>query len=381
MSTMPSQATIDEKAVLLEANMGLFDEFVNGADDETVLLGGTAYPTLANFITSNTDTIYAISASVLANKVAAEAAQTAAEAAQTGAESAQTAAEAAQTAAEAGQTGAEAAEAAAEAHAATALSAVLQQSSTSSTSIAIGTGEETLTVEAGKAFQATQDIKISSSADPTVDNMYGVVTSYDVVTGELVVEVGTANGSGTHTDWVVVGSGEPGVPQATIFTQDAEPSTSNPENSIWIDTDSTDLDLYVLTGDPLAWTDTGEGLKGDQGETGATGAAGAPGEPLTVQIGHITAIEVGEYLITGFYHGSASLDHIFGLMQSGTGSIVFSVLHNGVIDYGPVTLGDSVEVDADDLSLSLSAEDEVSIIVEFRTGSPTLGLVQLDGSV
>lgn len=56
----------------------------------------------------------------------------------------------------------------------------------------------------------------------------------------------------------------------------------HPEGSIWIDSDSTDLDFYLLTNG--SWSDTGINLKGltgptvgAQGPTGATGSTGATG--------------------------------------------------------------------------------------------------------
>lgn len=60
-------------------------------------------------------------------------------------------------------------------------------------------------------------------------------------------------------------AGSPGGPGATILVQDAEPDTSHPNNSLWIDSDSADLDVYALTGSPPAWTDTGMNLKGATG--------------------------------------------------------------------------------------------------------------------
>lgn len=59
--------------------------------------------------------------------------------------------------------------------------------------------------------------------------------------------------------------GAPGGAGATIITQDAEPDTDHPDNSLWIDSDSADLDVYALTGAPPAWADTGMNLKGATG--------------------------------------------------------------------------------------------------------------------
>lgn len=56
-----------------------------------------------------------------------------------------------------------------------------------------------------------------------------------------------------------------------IFTQASAPSTSEPEGSLWIDTDSADQDLYQLVSG--SWTDTTANVRGNTGDTGATGPA------------------------------------------------------------------------------------------------------------
>ncbi|BEV43905.1 hypothetical protein [Afipia carboxidovorans] len=61
--------------------------------------------------------------------------------------------------------------------------------------------------------------------------------------------------------------GSPGEQGSTILSQDTEPSTDYPTNSIWIDSGSADLDVYELIGIPLVWTDTGINLKGATGAT------------------------------------------------------------------------------------------------------------------
>lgn len=56
-----------------------------------------------------------------------------------------------------------------------------------------------------------------------------------------------------------------------FYQQASAPSTSVTAGSMWIDSDSTDLDLYQLISG--SWTDTGVNLKGATGSTGATGPA------------------------------------------------------------------------------------------------------------
>ena len=54
--------------------------------------------------------------------------------------------------------------------------------------------------------------------------------------------------------------GPAGVDGALIYVQNSAPVTTGPEGSLWIDADSTDLDLYQLISE--VWTDTGANLKG-----------------------------------------------------------------------------------------------------------------------
>lgn len=61
----------------------------------------------------------------------------------------------------------------------------------------------------------------------------------------------------------------------TILSQNSAPATTYTEGSLWIDADSTDLDLYQLSDTP-AWVDTTVNLKGATGATGAPGSMTGP---------------------------------------------------------------------------------------------------------
>lgn len=74
--------------------------------------------------------------------------------------------------------------------------------STSTTSLTIGTGTKSLTVETGKSYVPGQPIRIASTVSPT-NWMTGDVTTYNPVTGALVAEVSWANGTGTLAAWTV----------------------------------------------------------------------------------------------------------------------------------------------------------------------------------
>lgn len=90
-------------------------------------------------------------------------------------------------------------------------SAVL--SSTSTTSLAIGTGAKTFTVQSGKYYSAGDYVLVVSSGNPAVDYMFGTVTSYSGTT--LIIDAAVTGGSGTHTDWVIRVSGPRGAQGAT----------------------------------------------------------------------------------------------------------------------------------------------------------------------
>lgn len=73
---------------------------------------------------------------------------------------------------------------------------------TSTSSVAIGTGSKSFTIETGKTFVAGQSIMVQYTTTPT-NWMYGTVTSYNSGTGALVVNVTSVLGSGTYAVWTV----------------------------------------------------------------------------------------------------------------------------------------------------------------------------------
>jgi len=89
---------------------------------------------------------------------------------------------------------------------------------TSTTSLAIGTGTKNFTTQASKSFLDGLFVQAFSQAAPTVDYMYGTVTSYDEGTGALVLDVTVIGGGGTKTDWLLVQAGARGATGATGAT-------------------------------------------------------------------------------------------------------------------------------------------------------------------
>jgi len=70
----------------------------------------------------------------------------------------------------------------------------------STTSLLIGNGAKTLTVETGLAYSPTQDVTVAYNAS---NHMHALVTSYNSTTGVLIVDVQQHTGSGTYTAWTV----------------------------------------------------------------------------------------------------------------------------------------------------------------------------------
>jgi hypothetical protein len=77
----------------------------------------------------------------------------------------------------------------------------LPQTATSTSSLAIGTGSKTLTIQANKNFSANQWVLVQETSNPA-NQMLGQITLYSGTS--LVVSVVATGGSGTHADWTIV---------------------------------------------------------------------------------------------------------------------------------------------------------------------------------
>lgn len=79
---------------------------------------------------------------------------------------------------------------------------LLGVTSSSTTSLLIGTGSKTLTVGTGLGYALGMPLKLASAAN-VANYMKGVVTAYNSGTGSLTVNVASIGGSGTFADWAV----------------------------------------------------------------------------------------------------------------------------------------------------------------------------------
>lgn len=109
-------------------------------------------------------------------------------------------------------------------------------SATSTTSLAIGTGSKSLTIQTGKALVVGQWVTVTSTATPT-NWMHGQVTAYTSGSGALSVNVGLTGGSGTYAAWTVALSA-PSQSSAALL------STGSYADPVWL----TSLAASKLTG-------------------------------------------------------------------------------------------------------------------------------------
>jgi len=94
---------------------------------------------------------------------------------------------------------------------------------TSTTSLTIEKAEKTLTIETGKFFVLGQYVLIADDTAPELNQIKGTITSYDRVTGELIVNADSILGSGTFSAWAIsiASSGGSGVSKAEQFDYSA----------------------------------------------------------------------------------------------------------------------------------------------------------------
>ena len=99
-------------------------------------------------------------------------------------------------------------------------------SATSTSSIGIGTGSKSLTVQTGKAFVVGQWVTITNSANAS-NWMHGQITGYTSGTGALVVNVTAVGGTGTYAAWTI-GLSAPSQSSAALL------STSTYADPAWL---------------------------------------------------------------------------------------------------------------------------------------------------
>lgn len=125
--------------------------------------------------------------------------------------------------------------------------------SVSTTAVTIGTGAKTFAVSTGKRYAAGTDVKIVSASDPANLYMYGIVLSYDVGDGTLIVGVTSLLGSGqTKNDWVISLSGPPGADGGGAWTNPVITGTITED--VYVITDGASVAINPEDGSIQTWT-------------------------------------------------------------------------------------------------------------------------------
>ena len=158
----------------------------------------------------------------------------------------------------------------------------------STTSLAIGTGAKTLTIEASKQFAIGQTARITYNSD-VGKWMQGTVSAYNASTGSLSITVDTISGSGTYALWTVALTGSVGPTGATGATGATGPTgptgATGPANTLSIGTVSEGAAAATITGTAPNQT---LNLTVPKGNTGATGSTGPAGPANSLSIGTVT---------------------------------------------------------------------------------------------
>ncbi len=74
----------------------------------------------------------------------------------------------------------------------------------SDTSLTVGTGSTgVIATDGPRSFAVGQPVTIARTSDPSGTAMFGFITVYDDVSGNMTVDVQSTKGSGTHGDWTI----------------------------------------------------------------------------------------------------------------------------------------------------------------------------------
>jgi hypothetical protein len=214
----------------------------------------------------------------------------------------------------------------------------------STTSLTIGTGNQTLTVDTGLAYTLNQDVVI---AYDNSNDMNGSVVSYDSLTGVLVVNVTLTNGSGTFTSWTVNLDGAAGIPGATGPIGSTGATGIGSTGATGLTGPTGPIGSTGSTGPTgLTGPSGATGIQGPSGATGATGIQGVTGPTGPTGATGLTGATGDKYATTSSSSltvgtGSKSLTVDVGLAYT-VGQTVVVAFDSSNSMTGSVTSYDSV---------------------------------------
>lgn len=145
---------------------------------------------------------------------------------------------------------------------------------TSTSSITIGTGSKSLTIQANKPWLPGAGIRISRASNPDTHFMAGIVTSYDIATGALVLNVTAAVGSGTFTSWNInFDSPRAGVSIPAVISEGGTGANTAGGALTNLGGTATGVAIFTAASAAAARTSLGFSATGDALATAATAAA------------------------------------------------------------------------------------------------------------
>jgi len=101
-------------------------------------------------------------------------------------------------------------------------------------------------------------------------------------------------------------------------------------------------------------------------------------DPLEGTIFEAAGIGPGIYVLTDFHPGPRTYKRAVARRRLGYGAITFNVTVDGVVVFGPVTLGDTTLVQSG-LTIAVPSGSEVALVVTAASATATLLAFQLDG--
>ena len=214
----------------------------------------------------------------------------------------------------------------------------------STTSLGIGTGSKSLTIETGRAFVSGMLVRIGQAgANANTNFMDGTVTSYDAGTGGLVVNVTAIGGSGTFASWSVRAQQISPIPTQTgnagrVLSTDGTSTLWAPATKTW--TAITATGSYTVPAGVTSIRAYAFGRGGNEGSNLPGAGGGCAYGDIAVTPGSTVSISISSGVATVTYGGVTLLtanpggNGAVGGATGGTASRHASVTNGGAFSGG-----------------------------------------------